>query len=317
MVNIEKTSSCIFIIATKNEMRCIFMKKRWKSIVCFVLASSFLVTICPNVARKMAIFPTTVQCETKRKKVNTIQFEKEIYVVKQGEKIALKLHNTKLSPVYKSGNQEVATVDKNTGIVLAKNVGITEIIAKTEDKKVAKCKVKVIFQKANFKNKFVKQKEGKSITVSKTSTINLPENWDYELQYDGDKYTQYTCLSLPDDEYKGCIYIKKNKKLYKNLVVEDQIQQVMKSTIDKLQKSNLKVTKAGIQTKVFKNQTIGIGTFEVKKETNTEYRTIMIQKMDRSFIEYDCIATSEKENIQFLKAMCHIVASATQNKGEK
>lgn len=293
------------------------MKKRWKSMVSFVLTSSFLVTICPSVAREIAIFPTVVQCETKQKKIQTIQFEKETYVVKQGEKIALKLRNTKLSPVYKSENPEVAIIDKNMGILIAKNVGTTEIIAKTKDKRVGKCKVKVVFRKANLKNKFVKQKAGKSLKLSTTTTIVLPENWDYELQYDNKKYTQYTCLNLPDDEYKGCIYIKKNKKIYKELEIEHQIQQVMKSTISKLEKSNLKVNKAGIQTKMFKNQTIGIGTFEVEKETNTEYRTIMIQKMDRSFVEYHCIATSEKENTQFLKAMFHIITSLTQNKGEK
>lgn len=293
------------------------MRKRWKSMVSFVLASSFLVTMSPYVAREMAVLPTEVQCGTKQKKAEVIQFEKETYVIKQGEKIALKLKNTKLSPIYRSGNQEVASIDKNTGVLIAKNVGTTEIIAKIKDKKVAKCKVKVVFKKSNLKNKFVKQKEGKKIELSSTSAITLPENWDYELQYDNKKYTQYTCLSLPDDEYKGCIYIKKYKKPYKNLDVEHQTEQLMKSTISKLEKTNFNVKKAGVQTKVFQKQTIGIGTFEVEKETNTEYRTVVVQKLDQSFVEYHCIATSQKENTQFLKAMFHIVTSLTQNKGEK
>lgn len=285
------------------------MKKRWLSVVSTVLVSSFLLTLCPNMSREMGIYPTLVYSKTKSQKENQIQFEKEVYAVKQGEKIALKLKNTKLKLAYISENPKVATVDKNTGILSAKNVGTTIITAKIANKKVCKCEVKVVFRKANMANKFVKQKEGKVLELSTNCKITLPENWDYELQHDDTKYIQYICLSLPDDEYKGSIYIKKDKKRHKKTTVEVYTQNRLKTVIGKLQKSNLEVEKASFQMKTFKKQPIGIGTFQVKKDTNIEYRTIMIQKIDDCFIEYDCIATSENENIQFVKAMFHMITS--------
>lgn len=285
------------------------MKKRLLSMVSVVIVSSFLMSYYPNFY-SMDITPNIVYSKEKKK----IHFEHSTYTINQGEQVALKLKNTKKKPVFSVQDQKVAIIDKKTGVLTGKNLGSTTVIAKISEKEKYQCKVNVVFAKGKVATQYSKQEDGKVLELPHKIKIILPENWDYEIHKEDKNYIQYTCLNLPDNEYKGCIYVKEESSVKKNTSISSYTKQALKQSIGELYASGT-VSKGSFSMKKFQKEWIGVASFEVAKSTGVEYRTIFVQKRDNCFIQYESVATNLDENNNFIAACFHMMQSLQTNEG--
>lgn len=242
----------------------------------------------------------TVQAATASKTVKLSQTTLELT---QGKTATLKMLNTKSKAVFTSSNVKVAKVNKNTGRVAAKNAGKATITATLKNGKKYTCKVTVTFGKVVLPTEDSSLIAGKELAITDDIKLTLPQNWDYELYEKSSKYIQYICLNLPDDEYKGCIYISGQPYTTEgSFSMKSYAKKQLSSLVTKTQEDGYMVQGASYGTMSVQDQTIGVMTFKAIKNETAEYETILIQKRGNNIFFYECIGTSKKERKEFASA---------------
>lgn len=266
------------------------VKKRFKK--------AWMAILCTLTVALLPIVPTESISATTSSK--TIKLSKTELQLTQGRTATLKVLNTKEKAVFTSSNVKVAKVNKNTGRVSARNIGKTTITATLKNGKKYKCKVTVTFQNANVPKVNNDLIEGKKLVFTEDITLTLPQQWDYELYEKTTKYLQYICLSIPDNEYKGCIYVTGQSITTDSpFQMKAYTKQQLSKLVSNMQKSGYLVQGASYQVMKSAGGTIGIMSFKVTKDDIKEYETILIQKKGNNLFFYECIGTSKSEKEQY------------------
>lgn len=247
---------------------------------------------------------------TKQAVNKQIQLSKTTVTLLQGETETLTLLHTDKKVTFTSNNKKVASVNKKTGVITANNIGKAVITAQLSNHKKYYCKVTVKFGKAVLPTKADSLERGKELQIMDGMSLTLPKNWDYELHEQDPSKVEYICLSLPDDEYKGCIYVTAmtNTEETKS-PMEDITKKQLKQRIITKQQDEYKVQNAASNVQKKKNETVGVLTFQATKDDAIEYETILIQRKGNQWIFYECIATSTVEQKQFASVANYMIDS--------
>lgn len=277
---------------------CMVKSTIWKK--AFVFFFAFLLVFVP-IGKKE---------EVQAKGNNVERLSKTSLTLKQGKKTTLKLLNAKGKAVFKSNNTSVVTVTKYTGKVTAKNIGTTTITVTSKNGKKYTCKVKVFFGDTVAPKEDETLVAGKQLQVVDGVSLTLPDGWDYEQLSDEKNFMQYICINLPDDEYKGCVYV--NMKPYTKAVsMKSYIPTQLKTLVTKMKNDGYYVQWASTGMTEVQEQEVGIMSFWAKKGMTQEYETIFVQKKGSYIFTIECIGTSKAEREDFAQAALYMLNTLT------
>ena len=275
-------------------------KRKWEKFVAF--CCTILLTLAPVHGLEQASAAT--------KKAVTLSSTS--LTLTQGKTTTLKVLNATSKPVFKSQNTSIVSATKYTGTLRAKNVGSTTVTATLKNGKKYVCKVKVVFGNAKVLAADETLTSGKELAVNENASLTLPTGWDYEQFIDNEQLMQYICINLPDDEYKGCIYV--NSEPYntkENIVMKDYTASELKQLVAKMQKTGYTVQWASTGVTTIQDQEVGVMTFWVKNGTTMEYETVLIQQKGSYLFTIECIGRSKLEQKQFTQAALYMLQTLT------
>lgn len=271
-----------------------------------VFSCAFAMLWIPTVDAK----PVQAEVIKTAKTTKKVELSNKTLKLNQGKTATLKLLNTKEKPAFTSSNTKVATVNKTTGRVAGKNAGTATITAKLKNGKKYTCKVTVTFNKAELPQVDASLVKGKELAFTDGVTITLPEGWDYELYEHNKKILQYICLNLPDDEYKGCVYISAEPYSEKGTFkMTDFVKKELTTLVSAMQKDGYLVQWASSGILKQNDDEIGVMTFKATKESLQEYETVLLQKKGDYIFFYECIGTSKAERKQFSSSALYMLNS--------